>query len=256
MKLELVKKLRAETGIPLLKCQQALAESGDDLAKAREFLRKTGEAAAAKKAERSTKEGRIALKIAERKGVAVSVFCETDFVARGDEFVKLTEEIAELALAKGVAAAHTEAADLLKAKIQKIGENISLGEIQVLAGEALASYLHSNGKIGVLVALKQGSKEVGKEVAMQIAAMNPTYLQPTDVPAELIAKEKEIQKVLLQNSGKPAAIWDKILEGKIRKFCEGQSLLKQAFVKDPSKTVEKFLAEMETEIADFVRLKI
>jgi elongation factor Ts len=252
----LVKELRESTGISLLKCKNALEEANGDLAKAREILQKAGEKDAAKKAERSTKEGCVAVKIAGRKGAAVQVFCETDFVARGDDFVALAEKLAEIALEKGVGEARKEAENLIKMGIQKIGENIQLGKIKILENAEMASYLHSNRKIGVLVSLKKGSQEIGKEVAMQVAAMNPNFLHPADVPADLTEKEREIQKEILMKENKPAEILDKILIGKLRKFCDEQSLLKQAFVKDSSKNVEQFLAESDTEIEEFVRLHI
>lgn len=253
MSLELIKKLRLDTGISLKKCQEALAASQNDLDKAREFLRKAGEADAAKKSDRSAQEGRIALKTKEGKGIIVQIFCETDFTARNAEFLKLTEEIAELAFVENNEA---QIAKLIQAIIQKNGENVKLGEIKTLTAPQIASYLHSDGKTGVLIALSQGSVEVGKKIAMQVAAMNPRYLKPEDVPAAIIAKETEIQKSLLAKSGKPEQIWDKILQGKIRKFCNEQSLLQQNFVQDSTKTVAKYLAENQTVVTDFVRLKI
>ncbi|MFA5351834.1 MAG: translation elongation factor Ts [Candidatus Gracilibacteria bacterium] len=254
-----VKELRDATGISMMKCKEALVEAKGDLEKAREVLRKQGEKDAAKKSTRSAAEGSVAVKISKdgKKGIAVQLLCETDFVARNEDFVKLAEAIAEIALTEGIPAAQAKAPEMIQAKITKLGENIQLGEFKELAAEsAVADYKHSNNKIGVLVSLKKGKVEVGKDIAMQIAAMNPAYLSPEEVSDEEFAKELDIQKALLAKEGKPAEMAEKILAGKMKKFREEQSLIKQAFVKDSSKTVEAYLKEMDVEITQFIRLSI
>lgn len=252
----LVKELRDATGIAMLKCHKALTEASGDIAKAREILRQSGEKDAAKKSDRTTGEGVIAIQTTDKKGALVQLFCETDFVARGDDFLKLADDIVSLALTKGAEAAKTESTELVQASIQKIGENIQLGEIAVLEAAIVASYQHSNKKIGVLVALKSGSVEIGRDLAMQVAAMNPSYLTPEDVPAADVGKEKEFQKAELEKSDKPKAIVRKILEGKLRKFREKLALTTQPFVKDSQKTITQFLEENSAEIEKFVRLAI
>ncbi len=249
----LVKELRDATGISMLKCKQSLEEADGNLEKAREILRKLGEADAAKRSEKEAGEGVIALKAEGGKAAILQLFCETDFVAKGENFMNLAAELAADALAgKDI---KTESESRIQEAIQKNGENIKIGEVEILEGEKVASYLHSNGKIGVLVSFS-GDEEVGKDIAMQVAAMNPSVLSPDEVNEDEVAKEAEIQKEILMKEGKPAEMIEKIMEGKLKKFRESQSLVKQAFVKDSSKTVEAFLAENNTKIEKFVRLEI
>lgn len=254
----LVKELRDATGIAMMKCKQALVEAGGDLEKAREILRKQGEKDAAKKSERTTGEGRVVTKISadKKKGALVQILCETDFVAKGDDFIQLVEKIGEIALENGAENIQAETENLIQEGVQKIGENIQLSKVEILEGKTVANYIHSNNKIGVLVALLEGSEEIGKDIAMQVAAMNPSYLNPEDVPIEDVEKEKKIASEELAKEGKPAEIIDKILEGKLRKFRDNQSLVKQAFVKDSSKTVEQFLQENGVKVEKFVRVAI
>lgn len=257
---ELVGKLRAATGISLMKCKQALEEAGGDLEKARDVLRKQGEKDAAKKADRSTSEGVVIARTSAdgKKGALVQIFCETDFVARGEDFQSLANELVEIALTKGADVAKQEGEKLIQGAIQKIGENVRLGDIAVDESKDsfMATYVHGNQKIGVLVTLKTGSAEVGRDIAMQIAALNPGYLLPEEVPTAELEKEREVQAEILKKEGKPEEMISKIIEGKLRKFREDQSLIKQAFVKDASKTVEQFLKESNTEIARFFRFSI
>lgn len=251
----LVKELRDATGIAMLKCKKALEEADGDLEKARDILRKAGESDAAKRAERSVCEGVVAIKIAgdEKKAVALQLFCETDFVAKNEEFIALADALAASALT-GEDVVTSSAAQINEA-IQKNGENIKIGEVQIVEAETVASYLHSNKKIGVLVA-GAGKSEILNDVAMQIAAMNPSVISPEEVGAEEVAKETEIQKEILAKEGKPAEMIARILEGKLRKFREEKSLLKQPFVKDSSKNVEQFLAENSAKVEKFVRLAV
>lgn len=251
----LVKELRDATGIAMLKCKKALEEADGDLEKAREILRKAGEADAAKRAERDAGEGVIAIKLADdgKKAVALQLFCETDFVAQNEGFVSLADELAAAALA-GEDVTNSSEAKINEA-IQKNGENIKLGEVKTVEGDVVAGYLHSNKKIGVL-AVGAGEGEVLNDIAMQIAAMNPSVISPEEVSDEEVAAESEIQKEILTKEGKPAEMVEKILEGKLRKFREEKSLLKQPFVKDSSKTVEQFLAENSAKVEQFERLAI
>ncbi len=251
----LVKELRDATGIAMLKCKKALEESNGDLEKARDILRKAGESDAAKRAERSVCEGVVAIKISddEKKAVALQLFCETDFVAKNAEFVALADALAADALAGEDVV--NSGKEKITAAIQKNGENIKIGEVQIVEAATVASYLHSNKKIGVLVA-GTGKAEILSDIAMQIAAMNPSVISPDEVATEEVAKETEIQKEILAKEGKPAEMIEKILAGKLRKFREEKSLLKQSFVKDSSKTVEQFLAENSAQVEKFVRLAV
>ncbi len=251
----LVKELRDATGIAMLKCKKALDSAEGDLEKAREILRKSGEADATKRAERTAGEGVVAVKISDdgKKGVALQLFCETDFVAQNSEFVALADELAAEAFENPELAKSSE--EKIRAAIQKNGENIKLGEIKILDGESVAGYSHSNKKIGVLVA-GTGSAEILSDIAMQIAAMNPSVITPDEVADDEVAAEMAIQKEILAKEGKPAEMLDKILEGKLRKFRDEKSLTKQSFVKDSSKTVEQFLAENSAKVEKFERLSI
>lgn len=249
----LVKQLRDATGISMLKCKQSLEEANGDLEKAREVLRKLGEADAAKRSDKEAGEGVIAVKAEDGKAAMLQLFCETDFVAKGESFQNLAAElVADALVGKDI---KTESEAKIQEAIQKNGENIKIGEVNILEGEKVASYLHSNEKIGVLVSFS-GADEIGKDIAMQVAAMNPSVLNPDEVDEAEVAKEAEIQKEILAKEGKPAEMIEKIMEGKLKKFRDSQSLVKQAFVKDSAKTVEAFLAENNAKVEKFVRLAI
>ena len=254
-----VKELRDATGISLMKCKTALEEAQGDMEAARDILRKSGEKDAAKKSDRSTSEGLVATKISAdgTAAVMIQILCETDFVGRGDEVAALAEQLATRALEQGIDAAQAEAVTLTQAAVQKIGENIRAGEMhRFTATGVIGSYIHSNKKIGVLVGLKKGTEELARDLAMQVAALNPLVVRPEDVSDAMVAKEREIQTELVAQEGKPADMQEKIVEGKMRKYRDEQSLIKQPFVKDGSKTVEQLLKEQGAEVEAFVRLSI
>ncbi len=242
-----VKTLRDKTGVGMMACKKALAEANGDMDAAVELLRKRGEAKAGEKADRSTGEGLIAL-----SGRAmIKLLCETDFVARNEEFQGLAKEIAEKA-DNNAEEAKSYFESVKTDKIQSIGENIVLGDIQTIeGGNTVGGYVHSNGKLGALVALDGGTEEMAKDLAMHAVAMNPQVANPADVPAEDIAKEKEIYVEQLKNEGKPEQIIDKIVEGKVKKFCAERALSSQPFVKDPSMTVEQYLGDAK--LVGFIR---
>jgi len=246
-----VKSLRDRTGVAMMACKKALVESGGDEEKAVELLRKRGEAKAGDKSDRSTNEGVIAIS----GRAVVKLLCETDFVARNESFVNFADSIARKVDESGVEAAR-ELFDSQKTdKIQEIGENLVLDQVEILSGgSVVGSYVHSNRKIGAIVALDGGSEEVARDVAMHATAMSPICATPDEVPTELIEKEREIAREQLANEGKPEQIIDKIIDGKIRKFCAERALSSQNFVKDPSQTVEKFLGEAK--IVGFIRAEI
>lgn len=253
----LVKELRDATGISMMKCKQALDEAAGDLELARDILRKGGEKDAAKKADRTTGEGVIATRVDGGNAAMVQIGCETDFVARGEDLAALSAALLELALTKGTDAAKAEAEVLVQGTIQKVGENVRLIDITVIeSAGAIGSYVHSNGKIGVLVAVTGANEEIARDVAMHAAAMNPSVLSPDDVSDEAVEKERDVQAEILKNEGKPAEMVEKIMAGKLKKFREEQALTKQAFVKDGSKTVEQFVAENGGAITSFIRRSI
>lgn len=248
---QMVKELRDRTGVAMMACKKALEEANGDMDGAIEILRKRGAAKAADKADRSTSEGTVALSGRS----LVKLLCETDFVGKNEKFVALAQALADKADSEGVDAAQAHFDEVKTDKIQEIGENIVLDEIlQIEGGDTVAGYIHSNGKIGVLVALDGGSEEHGKDVAMHAAAMDPLVATPEEVSEELIAKEMEIAKAQLLEEGKPANIIDNILAGKTKKFRSERALASQPFVKDPSMSVEAYLGDAK--LVAFVRASI
>ncbi len=247
----LVKELRDKTGVGMMACKKALTETNGDLEKAIENLRKRGEAKAGEKVGRSTHEGIVTI-----SGRAIlKLLCETDFVARNETFQGFVEELVKKAEKEGIEATKTLFESIKTDKIQEIGENIALDDVQILeGGNTAAGYVHSNNKLGALIALEGGTKEKAKDVAMHTVAMTPNVANPEDVPEEEIDKEKEIYREQLKNEDKPEQIIDKIIEGKIRKFCAEQALSSQPFVKDPSMTVAEYLGNAK--LISFIRMEV
>ncbi|MDO8649364.1 MAG: translation elongation factor Ts [Candidatus Peregrinibacteria bacterium] len=237
-----VSSLRARTGVSILACKEALEEAGGDEEKAIEILRKRGIAQAAKKSARDQSEGLIFVAESGSKVGVLLLKCETDFVARDATFQSIGEALAKTLLAKGEAAMRAEAEKILPDAVQKLGENISIGEAHLIEAPVLGTYVHSNRKIAVVIGLKGGDVGKARDVAMHATAMNPLYVHPEEAPLELLAKEKEIWAEQLKKDGKPPAIVEKIMTGKERKFREENALLKQPFVKDSQKSVEEYLA--------------
>ncbi len=257
-----VMELRQRTGVGMMDCKKALTECDGDMEKAVDFLREKGMATAAKKAGRVASEGIVYATIKGDKGVIVEVNCESDFVARGEGFKAFVEEVAEYILDNDVksldevVAAKTEA---LNAAIAKIGEKISIRryEKMVASDSKLDSYIHMGGKIGVLVEASANiSAEVIHDVALQIAAAKPTCVSKEEVPSGDIEKEKEILRAQALNGGKPVAIVDKMVEGRIHKYYKEVCLLEQDFVKDGSLTVGKVLANDGSSVKKFVRFEM
>jgi len=248
-----VNSLRQRTGISMMQCKKALEEAGGDEEKAIEILRKKGADKAADKADRQMREGIILVKVKDNKAVIVTQYCETDFVAKNGLFRAIAEKAAETALKDGIEAAKSKAEPALKDLFAKLGENMSI-EVDVLEGEGLGEYVHTNGKVGTILNLKKPDSEKARDVAMHITAMNPNVVRPEDIPDDVVIKERDIWKHQLEEEGKPAEIMDRILEGKEKKFREESALLKQAFVKDGDKTVEEYLEENTVET--FIRKSI
>ena len=259
----MVGELRAKTDAPMMECKKALTEADGDLARAEEILRVKLGNKAGKAAARITAEGVIAACIEAKRGALVEVNCETDFVTRNDAFINFASAVAELA------ASHTPAdvaalsalplaqegfgptvEDVRKGLIGKIGENMSIRRFHRYAGGAkLAHYLHGT-RIGVIVEYS-GDQAAAKDVAMHVAAMKPVALSVAEVPAELVDKERRIAAEKAAESGKPAAIADKMVEGSVSKFLKEVSLFNQTFVKNDKQTVEQMLKEKGTKVAGF-----
>jgi elongation factor Ts len=235
--------LRKRTGVSILACKSALEEADGNEELAIEILRKKGIANAVKKADREQSEGAIFVADDGVKAAVVVLKCETDFVARNEGFIALGEELAKTLHKEGLDAGKAAADIRLPEATLKLGENISIGEMQEIAAPVLAAYVHSNRKVAVIIG--SAKTDVGaeklKDVAMHATALNPSYVSPDEVPAEAIAKEREIWKEQLSKENKPAEIMEKIMTGKEKKFREENALLKQAFVKDPTQTVEQYL---------------
>lgn len=246
--------LRARTGVSISACKEALEEAGGDEEKAIELLRKRGLSQAAKKAARDQSEGLVFLAENAGKAAVVMLRCETDFVARDDNFQAAGKDIAAALLNEGEDAAKKKAETLIPELVQKLGENITLDEAHVVEGGTIGSYLHSNSKIATVVSLDGGSTEHARDVAMHAAALGPKVVSPEEVTEDSVAKEKEIWKEQMAKEGKPEAMWDKIMAGKEKKFREESALLKQQFVKDPSKTVEDYLSDAK--VTTYVRVSV
>lgn len=249
-----VSSLRARTGVSILACKQALDEAGGDEEKAIEILKKRGLAQAAKKAARDQSEGSIFLLEKNGKAALVLLKCETDFVARDENFQSLGKELVESLLAHGTSAMEKISVDRIPEIVQKLGENISVGETHLIEAPVLGTYLHSNAKIGVVIGLEKGSTEIARDIAMHACAMNPLYTTPDEVPASAVEKEKEIWKEQLAKEGKPPQIMEKIMIGKEKKFREENALVKQPFVKDTTKTVEQHLGGAK--VTAYVRVAV
>ena len=264
----LVKELRERTGAGMMECKKALSENNGDIDVAAEWLRKQGLAKADKKASRVAAEGRIASAANGSKAVLVEINSETDFVAKDENFVAFTVAVAEAALASGAADIETlKAAKLASGQtveearaslIAKVGENVQVRRlIHADAGNQVAAYIHG-GRIGVLVETKGGDSEFARGVAMHVAAMNPPYNKAADVPADFVAKEKEIElaKMSDKDKAKPAEILEKIIGGKVAKIINENTLYGQPYVLNTEQTVEAAAKAAGADIVGFQRLVV
>lgn len=265
----LVKELRERTGAGMMDCKKALSAVEGDMDKAIDFLREKGLAAAAKKAGRVAAEGIVASYISEdsKVGVIVEVNCETDFVAKTDNFKALVDSIAAHIAATNPADMDALMASELDGKavsalvtesIAKIGENISVrrfARYEVTEG-TVAAYIHGGGKIGVLVNMTGGNAELGKDIAMQVAAANPSYLNRDQVPAAELEHEKEVLTEQARNEGKPEKIIEKMVMGRIQKYYKEVCLVDQEFVKDPDQTISKLLKANNADVVEFARFQL
>ena len=248
----LVKELRDRTGAGMMDCKKALQETDGDMELAIENMRKSGQAKAAKKAGNIAAEGQIIIK----DGALVEVNCQTDFVAKDDNFLSFANKVADVAAAEKLSIEDLQAKfeEERVALVAKIGENINVRRVAYVEGANLASYKHG-AKIGVVVA-GEGDAESLKHVAMHVAASKPEYVNPEDVPAEVVEKEKAIQIDIAMNEGKPAEIAEKMVTGRMKKFTGEISLTGQAFIMEPKRTVGDVLKEKGVSVSTFVRLEV
>ena len=264
MSAALVKELRERTGLGLLECKKALAEANGDVDAAIDALRKSSGMKAAKKAGRTAADGVVAIKTAEDGAFAtmVEVNSETDFVARDENFLGFVGAVVDKAFSQRITDVETLAADDIEdarqALVQKIGENISVRRVvaHAVEGGVIGGYVHGNNRIAVLVSLKGGSEELARDVAMHVAAVNPQVVSPANMPEEVVAKEREIYVAQAADSGKPAEIVEKMVDGRVRKFLAENSLTEQAFVKDPDQTVGKLVSAAGAEVVSFTRFEV
>lgn len=254
-----VNKLRQQTGAGMMDCKKALTEANGDFEAAIDYLRKKGAKVAASRQDRESNEGVVIAKTTAdgKRGVIVEFNCETDFVAKNADFVSFANSIADLAIEKNPASLEElvnldlngeKLSDTIISQTGKIGEKVGVSKYESITGEKVIAYIHGNYRLGVLVALSANTasaEEVGKDVAMQIAAMNPVAIDKGDVDAKTIERELEIAKDVIRAEGKPEEMVEKIAAGKLNKFYKDSTLLNQEFVKDSSKTVAQFLNDVE-----------
>ena len=264
----MVKELRTATGAGMMDCKKALSETDGDMDAAVEFLRKKGMAGADKKAGRVAAEGIIAIAVSDDKKSAIiaEVNCETDFVAKGDEFKNFANEIAAQALAAdttdaetimGLTMANGKTVDETRREmIARIGENMALRFAQKVESNGTIGMYQHGEKIGVAVAIDGGDEALARDIAMHIAAANPAAISADDVDQEMLAKERAFQIEQAKESGKPMEIIEKMIEGRMRKYLSDITLVGQAFVKDPDTTIEKLLKANGATVTAFNRLEV
>ncbi|HYV55582.1 MAG TPA: translation elongation factor Ts [Chitinophagaceae bacterium] len=268
-----INKLRQMTGAGMMDCRKALTETNGDFEAAIDWLRKQGQKVAAKRSDREAKEGVVIAKTTadNKAGIVVCVSCETDFVSKNADFVAFAQTIADAGITNDVKSLDelnnttvngSKVSDLVNDKLASIGEKIGITKFERVDAPYVASYIHGAYRIGVLVGLSKEAAEAGKDVAMQIAALSPVAVDAESVPADIIAREKDIALDQLKNdpkmAGKPADMLDKIAAGKLNAFFKEQTLLAQAFVKDGGKTVGDYLKSISSDlkVTEFKRVAL
>ncbi len=260
----MVKELRERTGLGMMDCKKALEEAGGDMELAIDELRKKSALKAAKKSGRTTADGLLGLKVGDegRKAALVEVNIETDFAAKNEKFIRFVNDVLERVFETGETNVEALLADGLGAQrevlVQEIGENITVRRAAYLeTGDGqISGYLHGDSRKGALVELIGGADSLGRDVAMHVTAINPLVVRADEVPQEVLAKEREIYASQAADSGKPADIVEKMVEGRVRKFLAEVSLVDQPFVKDPNLKVSKLLSEDAAECVRFVRFEV
>ena len=264
----LVKELRERSGAGMMECKKALIENAGNIEAASDWLRATGLVKADKKATRVAAEGRVALAHGDGRSLLVELNCETDFVGKDENFAKLASAVAAAAVAAGTA--DVDAIKALKladgatvdetrqALVAKIGENLQVRRAAMLSAPMVGAYVHSNNKLGVLVAMEGGNADLAKGIAMHIAAMNPQYLDMSQIPADVVTRERDIAMEQSKDSGKPPEILEKMIQGKIRKTLAEQTLLGQAYAAPDANGmgVEEALKKAGAKVTSFVRINV
>ncbi len=268
-----INKLRQATGAGMMDCRKALTETNGDFEAAIDWLRKQGQKVAAKRSDREAKEGVVIAKTTadNKTGFIICISCETDFVSKNADFVAFAQSIADAAVGNNVKSiaelnevtvGEAKVADLINDKLASIGEKIGISRFERIEAPYVASYIHGAYRLGVLVGLNKDAAEAGKDVAMQIAALNPVAVDPASVPAETVERERSIvidtMKADPKMAGKPDEMLAKIAEGKLNAFFKEQTLLAQAFVKDGSKSVAEYLKSVDADlkVAEFKRVAL
>jgi elongation factor Ts len=268
-----INKLRQATGAGMMDCRKALTETGGDFEAAIDWLRKQGQKVAAKRSDREAKEGVVIAKTTadNKTGFIVTISCETDFVSKNSDFVAFAQSIADAAVANNVKSVEelnevsvngSKVSDLINDKLASIGEKIGVSRFERVDAPFVASYIHGAYRMGVLVGFNKEAADAGKDVAMQIAAMNPVAVDAASVPQETITRERDIVMEQMKQdpkmAGKPEEMLSKIAEGKLNAFFKESTLLQQGFVKDNSKTVGDFLKSVDPElkVTEFKRVAL
>ena len=264
-----INNLRQATGAGMMDCRKALTESNGDFEAAIDWLRKQGQKVAAKRSDREAKEGVIIAKTTpdHKAGIVLCISCETDFVSKNADFVAFAQSIADAAIDKNVKSAEelnnveiggAKVSDMINDKLASIGEKIAVSKFERIEAPYVASYIHGANRMGVLVGLSKEGADAGKDVAMQIAAMNPLAIDESSIPAETIAREKEIAIEQIKAEGKPAEMAEKIAMGKVNKFFKDNTLLAQLYVKDNSKSVGDYLKSVDGDlrVTEFKRVAL
>ena len=239
---EEVKKLRDATGVSVMQCKKALEETEGDMEKAIMLLKKKSSDIASKKSDREALAGIVVIKQESGKAIMLTLNCETDFVAKNDDFTALASTLADMALQEGVEAMNSKAETFISPVVQKVGENIKLGDIAEYKGPIIGSYTH-NGKSGVVVTLSGGDETLARDIAMHIAAMKPEFTNRESIPAEKIELARELFNKEVETSDKPEDMKKKILEGKVDAYFKELTLVDQSFVKNPDKTIGALLKD-------------
>lgn len=251
----LVKELRDATGVSVMQCKNALEEAGGDMEKALIILRKKSSTIAMKKADRNAHDGAIVVVEGAGKALLLTLHSETDFVAKNSDFVTLANDLAQLAWNEGIEAMESKSLDMINPIVQKVGEKIELGKVEMVEGEVIGSYVHG-GKRAVIVNLKGGTAELAREVAMHIAAMKPAFTEAKDITDDDKAKVIEVFEKEVAESDKPEEIKKKMLEGKISTYFKEQTLMDQAFIKNGDITVGALLKQNGATLVNFIHESI
>ena len=246
---EQVKELRDSTGISVMQCRNALIEADGDMKKALAILKKTSSEIALKKVNREVKDGRVSVKMESNKAVLVSLHCETDFVAKNEDFMSLLQNLTSKAFTDGVEKMKTGAKEMIDPVIQKTGENIQLGVAYEVNGGILGNYVHNN-KAAVIVSLAGGNTELAKDIAMHVTAMKPEYITQDEINEDIKKTMKEVFEKEIAGIDKPVEIKEKMLLGKMATYFKEKTLLDQAFIKDGEQTVGKLLEKAGAKIKE------